>query len=42
MAGNKHIDEFDKIVADAEKNYIKPMLKIQNEAYKRYLKKLNG
>ena len=34
--------EFDKIVADAEKKYIEPMLKIQNVAYQRYLKKLNG
>jgi len=42
MSGNKDIDEFDKIVADAEKKYIEPMLKIQNVAYKRYLKKLNG
>jgi len=42
IAGNKSIDEFDSIVKEAEKNYLGRILEIQNDAYKRYLKKLNN
>jgi len=42
IAGNKSIDEFDSIAKDAEKNFIGRILEIQNDAYQRYLKKLNN
>ena len=42
IAGNTSIDEFDSITQEAEKNYLGRILEIQNDAYKRYLKKVNG
>jgi len=42
IAGNRSVDEFDKIAADAKKNFIGRILEIQNGAYQRYLKKLNS
>ena len=40
MAGNKSIDELDKILEDAKKNCYDEILEINNAAYQRYLKRL--
>jgi len=40
MAGNKSIDELDKILENAKKNCYDEILEINNAAYQRYLKRI--
>jgi len=40
IAGNKSIDEYDSVIANAKKNIYDEILKIHNDAYQRYLGKI--
>ena len=42
MLGNKSIDDFDSIIAQAKKDMYDEILTIYNDAYQRYLKKLEA
>ena len=42
ILGNKSVDEYDSIVSQAKKDMYDEILKIYNDAYQRYLKKLEA
>lgn len=39
MLGNKSLNEYDTVISEAKKNAYDELLKIQNDAYERYMKK---
>ena len=42
IAGNKSIDEYDSVIAEAKKNLYDEILEIYNDAYQRYLKNIEA